>query len=90
LIVFIETPKALDLQKMTWSEYKHHNTLKFLIGCTPNSSVSFLSKSYPGSISDQKIVNDSGFLDTVREYSYVMVDKGFNIEKQCTARCTTW
>ena len=26
--VFIETPKNLELQSATWSEYKHHNTIK--------------------------------------------------------------
>ena len=84
--VFIETPKSLELQKATWSEYKHHNTIKFLIACLPNSTVSFLSLSYPGSISDQKIVRHSNFLDTVPLYSYVMADKGFDIAKDCEAR----
>ena len=45
-----------------------------------------MSKSYPGSISDKKLTNDSGFLDQVPPYSYVMADKGFNIEKECLAR----
>ena len=27
--IFIETPKNLELQSTTWSEYKHHNTMKF-------------------------------------------------------------
>ena len=29
--IFIETPKNLDLQKLTWSEYKHYNTVKYLL-----------------------------------------------------------
>lgn len=82
--VFIETPKSLELQKLTWSEYKHHNTVKYLVGCTPNSSVSFMSDGYPGSISDKKIVNHSKFLETVEQFSYIMADKGFNIEQECT------
>ena len=84
--VFVETPKSLDIQKLTWSEYKHHNTIKFLVGCTPNSSVSFISEGYPGSISDKKIVNKSNFLDTVETFSYIMADKGFNIDAECLAR----
>ena len=84
--VFIETPKSLELQKLTWSEYKHHNTVKFLIGCLHNSSVSFLSCSYPGVISDKKIVEESNFLDTCPRYSYIMADKGFSIQDNCAAR----
>lgn len=34
--VFIETPSDLQMQSSTWSNYKHHNTTKFLIACTPN------------------------------------------------------
>lgn len=85
--IFIETPKSLDLQKITWSEYKHHNTVKILIACTPNSYVSFLSLSYPGSVSDKKIVKDSNFLESVPRYSYIMADNGFNIDNDCVAKC---
>ena len=30
--VFIERSKSLDNQAYTWSDYKHHNTIKFLVG----------------------------------------------------------
>ena len=81
--IFIETPKNLDLQKLTWSEYKHHNTVKILVAVTPNSSISFVSKTHPGSISDKKITNDSNFLSKVPPYSCIMADKGFNIQAEC-------
>nr|XP_047129577.1 uncharacterized protein LOC124809504 [Hydra vulgaris] len=48
--IFIETPKDLELQSATRSEYKHHNTLKFLIGVAPNSSIIFVSKAFTGRI----------------------------------------
>lgn len=88
--LFIETPKDPVLQKSTWSEYKHHNTLKFLITCSPNSSVGFLSDAYPGSISDQRIVAISCFLDKVPMYCSIMADKGFNIQQECLARNITF
>ena len=47
--VFVETPTDLQLQS---SNYKHHNTLKFLVGCTPNGAISFVSELYMGSISN--------------------------------------
>ena len=30
--VFIERPKPLDCQAAPWSDYKHHNTIKCLVG----------------------------------------------------------
>ena len=44
--IFIETPKDLELQSATWSDYKHHNTLKVLVACLPNSSIIFTSAAY--------------------------------------------
>ena len=28
--IFIETPSDLHMQSSTWSQYKHHNTTKFI------------------------------------------------------------
>lgn len=50
--IFIETPSDLHMQSSTWSNYKHHNTGKFLIGCTPNGVISYVSQLYVGSISE--------------------------------------
>ena len=47
--VFIETSSDLHLQCSTWSNYKHHNTGKFLIVCTPNGVI------YVGSFSDSSV-----------------------------------
>ena len=33
--VFIKRSKSLINQACTWSEYKHHNTIKFLVGISP-------------------------------------------------------
>ena len=53
--IFIETPKNLELQSPTRSEYKHHNTLKFLVCVAPNSAITFVPKAYTGTISDKEI-----------------------------------
>jgi len=84
--IFIETPKDLELQSVTWSDYKHHNTLKFLICVAPNSAITFISKAYTGRISDKKITVNSGFLDLLPQYSTLMADKGFNLYDECAAR----
>ena len=87
--LFIETPQNHDLQASTWSTYKHHNTLKYLVGVAPDSSIVYVSKAYTGRISDKEITVLTGFLDTVPPYSSVMCDKGFNISEECAARRIT-
>ena len=74
---------------MTWSTYKHHNTLKFLIAVAPNSSILYISPAYSGRISDKDITNHTGYLDMVPAYSVLMCDKGFQIEQECLARQIT-
>ncbi|CAC5382388.1 unnamed protein product [Mytilus coruscus] len=39
---FIERPSNILARAETWSNYKHHNTVKFLTGITPQGAVSFL------------------------------------------------
>jgi len=79
--VFLETPSDLFMQSSTWSNYKHHNTAKALIGCTPNGAVSFVSKLYVGSISDVELTRVCGYLDTLngKRGATVMADRGFTV-----------
>ena len=42
--IFIETPHNFGAHSATYSNYKKHNTVKFLDGITPNGSVCFFSK----------------------------------------------
>ena len=46
--VFIDTPSDLHMQSSTWSQYKHHNTVKFIVACTN----CFISPVFVGSISN--------------------------------------
>jgi len=84
--IFIETPKDPLLQTSTWSDYKHHNTLKFLVAVSPNSTITFVSPAYPGRNSDTRA---SGFLDKVDAYDEIMADKGFLIQNDCDIRHIT-
>ena len=80
--LYIETPTDLHLQSSTWSSYKHHNTAKFLIACTPNGAVSFISDLFMGSISDKELTQKSGLLQLLTGVpgSSVMADRGFLID----------
>lgn len=50
--VFMERPKRLMARAQTWSNYKHHNTVKFLIGISPQGSITFISKGWGGGVPD--------------------------------------
>ena len=53
--VFINKPSSLIARSITWSNYKHHNTIKFLIGITPQGVISFISKAWGGRTSDKHL-----------------------------------
>ena len=53
--IFIETPSLPERQQMTYSSYKNHNTYKALIGISPGGAITFVSKLFPGSISDKEL-----------------------------------
>ena len=38
--------ELLKVQARTWSNYKQHNTVKFLIAVTPQETISFVSKAW--------------------------------------------
>ena len=76
-----QMPSSLHLNGEFFSNYKHHTTLKGLIGISPGGAVTFISQLYTGSISDREIVVRSGFLDLpFQENDSVMADKGFTIQ----------
>ena len=79
----IETPYSLVLLKMMYSDHKSHATVKTLVGIAPpGGGFTFILNTYPGSISDKKIVVKSGFLNPNlwEQGDIVMADRGFLIE----------
>ena len=61
------------------SNYKHHSTVKYLVGITPNGAISYASGCYGGGASDKFIVEESGFLKKLRLGDQIMADRGFKI-----------
>lgn len=53
--IAIEKPSHPQIQRCTWSEYEHGNTLKGLIGISPIGCVTLVSRLYGGCISDTEL-----------------------------------
>lgn len=84
--IFTERMKSVFLQASTWSDYKHHNTLKFLIGISPSGFITFISDCYGGRTSDVFICKDSGFYDLLERGDEIMADRGFQIKEELLLR----
>ena len=79
--IYIEKPNIPELQQLTFSSYKNHNTYKDLIGISPSGAVVFVSDLYPGCISDKELTRRSGLFDLLDRDDSVMADRGFDIEE---------
>ena len=84
--LFIEKPTSPSAQKATWSEYKHHNILKLLVGISPSGAFTFVSELWTGSTSDRKITQESGLVDLLEKGDHPMADRGFNIRDLLTKK----
>jgi hypothetical protein len=82
--LFIERPVSFQARALTYSHYKKHNTLKFLIAVSPTGlptgSICFISKAWGGCVSDKVITQQYGFLNYLNFGDEVLADRGFNIQ----------
>nr|XP_037268878.1 uncharacterized protein LOC119160756 [Rhipicephalus microplus] len=77
--VFIERPSSMISRSQTWSTYKNHNTVKFLVGIAPQGNVTFMSRGWCGRTSDKAITEGSKVLDNLLPGDMVLADRGFTI-----------
>jgi len=68
---------SMSEQSATFSHYKQRNTLKGLIGVSPNAAITFVSELHAGSTSDKQIVVHSNILQQMEPGDLILADKGF-------------
>ena len=70
----------MSQQNATYSSYRGMNSFKVLTGVVPNGVLTYIISLYPGSISDNEILQQSGLLNHLAPGDLILADKGFLIQ----------
>ena len=78
--IMVHRASNLDARKKTFSNYKHYDSAKFLVGISPNLSVNYVSKAWGGRASDKHItLQSTTLMEGLDNGDSVMADRGFNV-----------
>ena len=77
--IFIQKPSNLATQKSSYSDYKSHTTVKYLVGIDTFTGVFiYVSPGFSGNSSDRFTIQNSGILDELKPGQRILADKGYN------------
>ena len=76
----LKRPSSLDTRAITWSNYKHKNTAKVLLGITPQG-VMFVSDTWGGQVSNKHLSENCEILRKLLPGDFVLADRGFDISE---------
>ena len=86
--IFVNPPTDL-LPRAQTSRYKHHNTVKYLFGITPEGTVSYISERWGGRTRDKFIIEHCSLLENLVPGDTVLTDRGFDISDSMSFYCST-
>ncbi|XP_075733039.1 uncharacterized protein LOC119161702 [Rhipicephalus microplus] len=76
--VFLHRPMKLMPRAQTYSKYKAHNTVKFLVAIAPNGCIMYVSNVVGGRASGKFITADCGIENLLGHGDEIMADRGFS------------
>ncbi|KAK3927633.1 Protein ALP1-like [Frankliniella fusca] len=79
----VEKPKCIACRIRLYSHYKKNFTAKVMMICTPSGLISHCSSAFGGRASDKVVTKDTGVYSLCDPGDGLMVDKGFDIDKEC-------
>ena len=79
LIVWPEREQLRLTRAQTWSNYKSHNSIKYLISICPQRVITSISKGWGGRVSDKHLTENCGLLRNLNPGDVVLADRGFNM-----------
>ncbi|XP_047137492.1 uncharacterized protein LOC124813995 [Hydra vulgaris] len=68
------------------TEFKFQQPRKALIGISPHGSGLLFGDIYPGSITDNELIEQSHILELVEKEHEIMADRGFSIQDLCASK----
>ncbi|XP_070377507.1 uncharacterized protein [Dermacentor albipictus] len=84
--VALERPTKQKPRAQTYSSYKAHNTVKFLVVIAPNGLIMYISRAFGGRASDKFIVRQSGVQEYLVPGDVIMADRGFTLDPYLEAQ----
>ena len=79
--ISIDWAPNLLARAQTFSSYKHHSTVKVLIGITPQGTVCFVSEAWGGRTSDKFLTENCGILNKLLPGDMVLADRSFTVHE---------
>ena len=77
--IFIQRPSNLATQKSSYSDYKSHTTVKYLVGIDTFTGVFvYVLPGFSGNSSDWFTIQNSGILDELKPGQRILADKGYS------------